>query len=173
MSIRLAILKRIGLSLLIGLVFGFLLNEITFQFVKEVNRAPSTVELTIPEGTAEIIKQGGKAPAIPEEMVFVVGDLLVVRNQDGIDHQLGPLWIPAGKEASLSLDEEENFIFTCTFNSTNFFGLDVREPVTIWTRVSGVIFSGVPMAAILALYSLIIWPLKKKDSNAKDNPQNN
>ena len=99
MSIRLAILKRIGLSLLIGLVFGFLLNEITFQFVKEVNRAPSTVELTIPEGTAEIIKQGGEAPAIPEEMVFVVGDLLVVWNQDGVDHQLGPLWIPAGKEA--------------------------------------------------------------------------
>ena len=161
-------LKRVGISLLAGLLFGFILNEITFQFVKEVNRAPTSVELTIPEGTAAKIESGGEALGIPEEMVFVVGDLLVVHNQDVVNHQLGPLWIPAGKKASLSLDEEENFIFTCTFNSTNFFGLDVREPVTIWTRVSGVIFSGVPMAAILALYSFIMWPLTKVNDDVEN-----
>jgi hypothetical protein len=158
---RSAALKRIGLATLIGLVFGFLLNEITFQFVKEVNRAPTTVELTIPVGTADELERGNEALGIPDEMIFVVGDVLVVENLDDTDHQLGPLWIPAGAEASLSLDEEENFIYTCTFNATNFFGLDVREPVTIWTRVSGTIFSGIPMAAILALYSFVMWPIQK------------
>lgn len=159
MDQRLKVLKRVGLSLLIGLLFGFVLNEITFQFVKESNRAPMEVRLTIPEGAAD----GGEELELPEEMTFVVGDVLVVENQDVVDHQLGPLWIPAGTEASLSLDQEENFIYTCTFNATNLFGLDVREPVTIWTRIGGTIFSGVPMAAILALYSLVMWPINEKE----------
>jgi len=154
--------------LIVGLVFGFLLNEITFQFVKESNRSPMTVRLTIPEGAAEDISQGGEALELPEEMTFVVGDVLLVENRDVVDHQLGPLWIPAGAEASLSLDEEENFIYTCTFNATNFFGLDVREPVTVWTRISGTIFSGVPMAAILVLYSFIMWPINQPEEVEKD-----
>lgn len=73
MNLLPAFLRRIGISLLIGLVFGFLMNEITFQFVKESNRAPMTVRLTIPEGTAEKISQGEEALDIPEEMTFVVG----------------------------------------------------------------------------------------------------
>lgn len=162
------VLKRIGFSLVAGLIFGFLLNEITFHFVKESNRSPMTVRLVIPEGTAAEISEGGEALDIPEEMTFVVGDVLLVENQDVVDHQLGPLWIPAGAEASLLLDEEENFIYTCTFNATNFFGLDVREPVTAWTRISGTIFSGLPMGAILALYSIVVWPLNLREKVEED-----
>lgn len=157
------VFKRIGIALAVGMLFGFLLNEISFQFVKESNRAPMTVRLTIPEGTSEQLSQGGNALELPEEMTFVVGDVLLVENQDVVSHQLGPLWIPAGAEASLTLDQEENFIYTCTFNATNFFGLDVREPVTIWTRISGMFFSGVPLTAILALYSFVMWPITKPE----------
>jgi hypothetical protein len=157
------VLKRFGISLVIGFLFGIILNEVAFQFVKETNRAPKTVRLIIPEGTAAEVSNGGDVLELPKEMTFVVGDVLLVENQDLVDHQLGPLWIPAGTEASLSLDEEENFIFTCTFNATNFFGLDVREPVTAWTRISGTIFAGLPMAAILTMYSFVIWPIKNSD----------
>lgn len=172
MGFRWIVLKRVGLSLLVGLLFGLLLNEISFQFIKEANRAPKTVELIIPAGTADQIESKGDVPTMPEEMIFVVGDLLVVNNQDIVDHQLGPVWIPAGTKASLSLDEEENYIYTCSFNATNLFGLDVREPVTLWIRVSGVIFSGVPMAAILALYSLVMWPLSKDNVGVENVAKN-
>ncbi len=75
-------------------------------------------------------------------MTFVVGDTLVVVNQDSVDHQLGPLWIPPGTSASLNLDTEQNYAFQCSFQPTKVFGLDVHEPVTLthatdWYPVRG------------------------------------
>lgn len=166
-------IRRISLAMLLGLVFGFALNEISFLFIKETNRAPMTVTLSIPDGTAAAIERGEEPPSIPEEMIFVVGDVLVVENNDNVNHQLGPMWIPAGGTASLSLEEEQNYTYTCTFNPSSFFGLEVQEPVTIWTRISGMLFSGVPFGAILALYSLIIWPIKKEETQSENHVEEN
>ena len=149
--------------MLIGLVVGFLISEVSFLFLKDTNRAPKTVELLIPAGTAEQVARGETPPDIPEEMDFVVGDVLQVNNHDDVPHELGPLWIPAGASAEMILDRDQNFIFACSFQPSNYFGLDVKEPVTFWTRVSGVIFAGVPMGAIVALYSIVIWPIKKAE----------
>jgi hypothetical protein len=162
------ILQRVALSILIGLLVGFLISEVSFQLLKETNRAPQTVELLIPAGTAEQVSRGESPPDIPEEMVFVVGDVLKVKNEDSTDHELGPLWIPSGSSAQMTLDNDENFIFACTFQPSNYFGLDVRESVTIWTRLGGVVFAGVPLGAIIALYSLIAWPVNIKDKTLDD-----
>ena len=156
-------MRRIGISSIISLLFGFLISELSFQLLKESSRAPETIELLIPEGTAAQVSRGETPPTIPEEMTFVVGDVLLVHNQDITDHQLGPIWIPASSSASLNLDEVNNFIFACSFQPSSYLGLDVREPVTMATRIGGIIFSGVPMAAIVVLYSLIVWPLKPKE----------
>jgi hypothetical protein len=158
------LIRRIILSLVAGLLIGFLISEISFQFLKESARAPETIELVIPEGTADQVARGESPPTIPEEMTFVVGDVLLVRNQDSTDHQLGPLWIPADSSASLNLDEVNNWVFACSFQPSSYLGLDVQEPVTIGTRIGGIIFSGVPMAAIIALYSLIVWPIKEESA---------
>lgn len=163
------ILKRVALSIFLGLVVGFLISEISFQLLKETNRAPETVELLIPEGTAEQVARGETPPGIPDGMTFVVGDVLLVRNEDVVPHELGPLWIPAGAAAEMVLDRDQNFIFACSFQPSNYFGLDVREPVTIWTRGGGIAFAGIPMGALIALYSLVAWPIKK-DEETKDVP---
>jgi hypothetical protein len=168
MSITKLLLRRIGISLLVSLLFGFLISEVSFQLLKESSRAPDTIELLIPEGTAAQVARGETPPTIPKEMTFVVGDLLLVHNQDTTDHQLGPIWIPANSSASLNLDEVNNFIFDCSFQPSSYLGLDVREPVTLGTRLGGIIFSGVPMAAIIVLYSLIVWPLKPKEDAEDD-----
>ncbi|NIV14387.1 MAG: hypothetical protein GWN62_24870 [Aliifodinibius sp.] len=149
-------------------MIGFAISEISFQLLKSDSRAPKDVKLTIPEGTSVLVSQGKVPPSIPEGMKFVVGDTLVVHNEDEVDHQLGPLWIPAGTTASMNLDRDQNFIFACTFQPSNYFGLDVREPVTIWTRLGGVVFSGVPLGAILALYSFITWPIEKPTKETND-----
>jgi len=162
------ILRRVGIALLISLLFGFLISEVSFQLLKESSRAPETIELLIPEGTAAQVARGETPPTIPEEMTFVVGDVLLVHNEDLTDHQLGPIWIPAKSSASLNLDEVNNFIFACSFQPSSYLGLDVREPVTLGTRISGIIFSGVPMSAIMVLYSLIIWPLKSQEKTQDD-----
>lgn len=156
------VIKRVLYSMLIGLALGALLNEFTFLFLRETARAPKTVELTIPSGTAERVARGEKSPSIPDSMTFVVGDVLLVENEDVVNHQLGPLWIPAGSSASLSLDDAQSYSYSCSFEPGNYFGLNVYEPLTLSTRLYGILFSGLPMGILIAIYSLIMPGKEKK-----------
>ena len=157
------IVKRILFSLLIGLLLGVVISEIPFIFLRETARPPQELLLTIPEGAADQVARGQQPPSIPESMIFVVGDILVVQNQDVVDHKLGPLWIPANSSAQLSLDREESLAFECSFQSDNYLGLDVHQSLTLSTRIYGIWYAGLPMAILIALYSLVM-PFKKKEN---------
>lgn len=157
------LIKRLLISLLLGLVLGAAISEIPFIFLQETARPPQEVVLTIPLGTAEQVARGEQPPFIPADMIFVVGDVLVVKNDDAVDHKLGPLWIPANSSAQLPLGQVENLAIECTFQPGKYFGLDVREPLTTSTRIFGIIFAGLPMGVLIALYSFIM-PAKKKEN---------
>ncbi len=157
------VVKRLLISLLVGLLLGAALGEIPFLFLRETARSPQEIVLTIPAGTAEQVSRGEQPPSIPSNMTFVVGDTLVVNNQDTVDHKLGPLWIPPNSSAQLSLDQEENFAYECTFQAGSYFGLDVREPLTLSTRLYGILYAGLPIAILIALYSLVM-PVKKSEN---------
>lgn len=156
-------IKRILLSLGFGLLIGVTVSEVPFLFLRETARPPREIVLTIPSGTSEQVARGEQPPSIPENMTFVVGDRLVVTNEDIVDHKLGPLWIPANSSAQLSLDQEENLAYECSFQPGKYFGLDVREPLTPRTRIFGIIYVALPMAILFALYSLVITPKKKEN----------
>ena len=157
--------KRILISLLIGIAIGAALSEITYFFLRETARAPKAIVLTIPAGTAEQVARGEQPPTLPENMIFVVGDLLVVENNDSADHKLGPLWIPANTSAQLALSQKENLAYECSFQPGRYLGLDVREPLTMSTRIYGILYAGIPMAVLIALYSFA-FPAKKKENAA-------
>jgi len=151
--------------MLLGVVIATVMSEISYQVLKRENREPQEVKLVIPPGTAERVARGEVPPTIPEDLSFVVGDVLVVINEDNVDHQLGPLWIPPGTTASLPLDIEQQFAFQCSFQPTQYLGLDVREPVTLGTRLTGILFAGFPLGALFSVYSiLVIKPKDKKSS---------
>lgn len=160
------LIKRLVISLLIGLALGVAVSEIPFLFLQETARPPQEIVLTIPNGTAEQVSRGVRPPSIPTDMIFVVGDVLVIRNEDVVDHRLGPLWIPASSSAQLPLGQEENLAFECTFQPGTYFGLDVREPLTGGTRIFGILFAGLPMGVLIALYSFIMPVKKKKNAPA-------
>lgn len=156
--------KRILFSIVIALLLGVLISEVPFLFLQETARAPREIVLTIPEGTAQQVARGEQPLSIPENMTFVVGDRLIVRNEDSVDHKLGPLWIPANSSAELALDQEESLAYECTFQPGQYFGLDVREPLTASTRIYGIVYVALPMAILILLYSLVFTP--KKEENA-------
>jgi hypothetical protein len=159
------IVTRIIISMLIGLLIGVAINEITFMFLRNTARAPKVIEIVIPKGTADQVARGETPPTIPDSMTFVVGDTLVVKNNDTADHELGPLWIPSGTSASLSLDAAESYAYSCSFQPGEYFGLDVHEALTTSTRLYGILFSGIPLGMLIALYTLVM-PAKKKEENA-------
>jgi len=166
MSPSKTVVKRLIISFVIGMGLGAALSEIPFLFLHETARPPQEIVLTIPAGTAEHVAKGEQPPTIPESMVFVVGDTLVIRNEDTVDHKLGPLWIPANASAQLPLGNVDNLAFECSFQPGNYFGIDVHEPLTIGTRITGILFAGLPMSVLIALYSSIIMPTKEKTENA-------
>ena len=157
------LLKRILLCLAIGLAISAALSEISFRFLREVNRDPQVIELLIPAGTADMVARGEQPPSIPEDMIFLVGDELVVKNEDSVSHELGPLFIPSGTSASLHFDTPEGYSYSCSFQPDKSLGLDVREPVTPYTRFTGILFGGLPLGGLIALYSLVARPIKKEE----------
>jgi hypothetical protein len=155
-----SIALRAVISLLIGLLAAGLISEIGFYAQDPASRPPKTIELVIPLGAREMALK--RESILPESMVFVVGDVLLVRNEDTVPHTFGPLYIPPGASASLELDQPENVSYTCSFQPSQLFGLDVIQPLTVGTRLEGILLAGAPMGILLAVYSLVIWPLKPK-----------
>jgi hypothetical protein len=162
------IVVKVVIAMLIGLLSGLALNEIAYVLLHETSRAPKVIELVIPNGTAARVARGESPPTIPDSMFFVVGDTLVVKNNDSVHHELGPLWIPAGSSASLSLKDAQSYAFSCSFQPRQTFGLNVQEALTITTRLYGLLLSGVPAGIMFALYTLVM-PVKKKGNIREKN----
>ena len=97
-------------------------------------------------------------------MDFVVGDVLVVKNQDSVSHQLGPTFVPPGASATLKLDEANDDSYACSFQPSRNLGIVVRARVTLETRLQALLLAAPPMAILIALYSLIVWPVRKKST---------
>ncbi len=79
------IVKRSLIFLVLGLMFGALLAEIPFLFFPQMNivtRPSQEILLVIPPGTAKRVALGQQPPSIPQNMSFVVGDTLVVKNEN-------------------------------------------------------------------------------------------
>ncbi len=158
-----AVLKRIILSMLAGLLFGVVISELTFYYLNTgETRPPQVVILNIPPGTAERVARGESSPTLPSSMYFVVGDTLMVHNLDSVVHQLGPLFIPSGSSATMKLETEQDYAFSCSFIPSKYIGLNVRPPLTLVTRILGILEAGLPMGILIALYSIYAIPLKKK-----------
>jgi hypothetical protein len=155
------VVKRLLIVLAISVGLAVLVNEVFYRLQNvQHDRPPTTVELVIPRGTAELVASGQPVPEIPDEMVFVAGDVLMVKNEDVEPHQLGPLWIPAMSSSSLNLEEPMQYSVRCSFQPSRYMGLDVREPTTFWTRVQGVVLVAPPVGIFLFLYSLAVYPLQ-------------
>lgn len=149
-------IRRILFAFLLGFALAIITTEIGYRLQRRENREAQRIELIIPAGTAERVAKGEKPPEIPSEMSFVLGDVLVVVNQDTVPHQLGALWVPPGTSASMTLGNVENLAVECSFQPTRYFGIEVYEPVTWKTRLMGMFFAGLPLGALFAVYSVLL-----------------
>jgi hypothetical protein len=166
-TFRKAILIRVVLSILVGILVSSVVTEVGFRLEgNTISRAPKTVILVIPNGTSEKVAQGENI--IPSDMAFMIGDTLLVRNEDSVTHTLGPMVVLAGSSASLKLDEAKNLVLTCSFETHKVFGIDVHEGLTLGTRIEGFLLAGIPMGVLLAAYSLVLWPIKSKNNTPKE-----
>jgi hypothetical protein len=151
---------RLLLVFAIVLVVVIAINEGTYMLQKDrEERPPKTVELVIPAGTADRVAAGQSVSTIPESMVFMMGDTLVVKNEDTVDHQLGPVWVPPGSTASLALEKPNKYAYSCSFIPSKYLGLDVRQATTIGVRLTALAISAPTVTALIFIYSLLVFPI--------------
>ncbi len=154
-------LLRFGVAILIALVFGWLVSEISFRITNPGNLAePRTVEWVIPQGTAAKVARNQTGLELPERLVFYEGDALVVRNEDVVSHQLGPIWVPPGQTGKMTMSTANRYRLDCTFTPEKKLGLDVRGRVTTWVRTQAILAVGLPSGVLLWLFSLAAVPLR-------------
>jgi len=165
-------LVRLLITTLLGFSFVALFNETSYLLQREKSdRAPKVVQLVIPAGTAEKVTAGERQVSLPENMTFVVGDQLEVINQDSVDHQLGPLWVPPASTARLVLNQPNRFDYSCSFTPSRYLGIDVRQATTLQTRLAGLMIAAPATVAFLFLYSLLIFPLQPRRNGSAMRPQ--
>jgi hypothetical protein len=153
--------KRIALCMLAGLVVGALISEASFYFLHTgETRPPQVIELDIPAGTADRIARGQAEPSLPSTLAFVVGDTLTVKNLDVAPHQVGPLLIPSGSQASMRLDSARDYAVACSFEPSKYLGLNVQSPLTPATRLAGILEAGLNLGFLITVYGLFALPLK-------------
>lgn len=163
---------RMGIGIVIGCLFGWVLSSFGSFFVTEVDtgtRDPEQVELVIPYGTADNLAAGAPVREIPSSLRFVQGDILVVRNEDKVAHQLGPLFVPPNTSSVLNLDEATIYSYECSFEPSKNIGLTVLPRITASTRINAILAIGLPTGMMLAVYSYM-WDGKKKKNAVLDAP---
>jgi len=156
---------RTALGMLLGLAFGWVLSEASFKFLdnkETVERESQRVEIVIPYGAAKQVEDGVYNRSIPTDMIFIEGDLLIVKNEDVVAHQLGPLWIPPSTSSVLSLDRADRYSYECSFQPTNYMGLDVRPRVSGNVRFQALLAIALPTGMMLAVYSYLI-PVRRRE----------
>jgi hypothetical protein len=169
MNFRKELVLRLLLFMAFGLVAAFFISEIGFRLQNDTtSRDPTTVTIVIPPGTAAKVAQGESV--IPAGQMFVLGDTLVVKNEDSVTQTLGPLVIPASSTASMKLDTVGSIRYTCSFQPTQYYGIEVQQGLSFWMRLEAAILAGLPLGALLGVYSLLVIPLKPKDKKLPSQP---
>lgn len=152
---------RLLFSLVVSILLAAAINEGIYLIQREPHdRPPKTMQIVVPAGTADRIAAGEAGPVLPENEVFVVGDILEVKNEDSVSHQLGPIWVPAGASSRLVLDKPERYSYACSFSTSQYFGLDVREATTLGTRITALAISAPSIAVFIFIYGLLVYPIK-------------
>ena len=169
MKLSTAILIRAILSLIAGMLLGWLISEGSYLLNKDPSSRDDArrIELVIPQGTAERVAAGKDVLSMPAKMSFVEGDLLIVKNQDSVSHQLGPVWVPPQSSGVLQVGQADNYEYTCSFQTSKVFGIEVRQRLTFETRLQGAMAIGLPTGLMIGLYSFLVVPFKPRQNGAQ------
>lgn len=86
-----------------------------------------THRYTIPAGTSARIAAGEQVNVMPAKLVVHVGDSLVLRNDDSVTQQMGPLSVEAGSVLKMKFARVGTIEGTCTMNAEGTAKIIIEE----------------------------------------------
>lgn len=103
------------------------LGALVVVFVGSGDREPVTYRYVIPAGTGERIAAGEEVEIVPARLVVRVGDRLLLRNKDDVQHHMGPLVVDPNGLLSMSFSDEGTIEGFCTLNQSGQATIVVRS----------------------------------------------
>ena len=151
---------RFLIAMVIAMMLGLAVSEAGYRMVRGADERPQEYELVIPAGTADRLEAGMAVTSLPSTMRFVEGDVILVRNQDSVSHQLGPIWVPPGATGKLNLERPQSYSVDCSFQPGQQLGLEVAPRVKASDRIQAALAFGLPTGVLAWLFSLVALPVK-------------
>lgn len=96
-------------------------------FLGDGDRAAVTHRFVIPAGTRARLDAGEQVDIVPRRLVVHVGDRLLLRNKDVVQHHMGPLVVDANGLLSMTFGEEGTIKGVCTLNGAGEAVIVVRR----------------------------------------------
>ena len=122
-------------------------------------RSSEAIEFVIPDGTAALVARGSWPPTLPANLTFVAGDTFVMRNNDVVEHNLGPYLLPAKGEVRVVMDTPRSSPFLCTVHPRGALDVIVQgkpHPIIIlWATLASGLPLGLTFAAVVTLMSRV------------------
>ena len=88
--------------------------------------APRTLLFVVPRGTTVKVAKGAKVEIMPAKLELHVGDVVRIRNDDGLPQSVGPYRVKGHSQVEVRYGSPGHFIGTCTFTRTGRYEIIVR-----------------------------------------------
>lgn len=118
--------RYVGFLLALSVIVALLL-AVGLVINKQVSTAAAhEVKLVIPGGTAMHLSMGHEMP-LPEKIELMVGDVLVIENQDAEGHQIGDFWVGPGETLRQTMTTPAEYDSHCELHSGLKVQIIVKE----------------------------------------------
>ncbi|MBK6671761.1 MAG: hypothetical protein IPG46_19675 [Actinobacteria bacterium] len=87
---------------------------------------PQTLEYIIPKGTATQLLLGEPINIMPDRIDLSVGDRLIIRNRDVVNHTVGPYTMRPGESIDVTYHRVGRFTGICTVNANSDTVITIR-----------------------------------------------
>ena len=118
-------LKRNGLKYLTPFLVLIILGVVGWYAFGRVH-GTHTVTYVIPRGSSERLAAGQEVVQFPDELVFTVGDTLIIENQDDEVHAFGPFIILPQTTLTKRFTTARVYRNACTFHQDRQMTLTVN-----------------------------------------------
>jgi plastocyanin len=115
--------RRTKIAWIVGFVVLALVGSGVFFATR---RTPQTLEYIIPKGTATQLLLGEPINIMPDRIDLSVGDRLIIRNRDVVNHTVGPYTMRPGESIDVTYRRVGRFTGICTVNANSDTVITIR-----------------------------------------------
>ena len=90
-------------------------------------RPPKTIELVVPKGARKRLDAGEAVVVMPNKLEFRVGDRIVIRNEDIVNHSVGPYHVRPGEEFTFTFGSPGRYAGYCPVSDGKRYEIVVKK----------------------------------------------